>query len=151
VSLSTLSEYQGDQIDMTCKRCDRRGIYERKDLVKKFGPRSLSPKSGGGWQSVAIVMEQTFAKQSFPAWRKQVSPSRWPDLSDESSTENPAASIHINHYCSISGCKRWGGLCLAKDWGEPQGSAPHIIYIGPSKPDTSLSKLPTGTDRPIRH
>jgi hypothetical protein len=37
MSLVTLQDYRGERIDMSCRRCDRHGVYERKALVKKFG------------------------------------------------------------------------------------------------------------------
>ena len=37
MTLPTLSDYRADTIDMSCKRCDRHGVHERKALVKKLG------------------------------------------------------------------------------------------------------------------
>lgn len=37
MSLPTLKDFRGERIDMTCRRCDRHGEYDRKALVKKFG------------------------------------------------------------------------------------------------------------------
>lgn len=37
MSLPTLKDFRGEQIDMSCRRCDRHGVYDRKALVKKFG------------------------------------------------------------------------------------------------------------------
>jgi len=35
--LPTLRDYEGKIVEMVCKRCDRAGSYERKQLAKKFG------------------------------------------------------------------------------------------------------------------
>lgn len=40
MSLPALKDFQGEKIDMACHRCDRRGIYDRKALVKKFGAKT---------------------------------------------------------------------------------------------------------------
>jgi hypothetical protein len=39
-------------------------------------------------------------------------------MTDESRTANPAASIHVNHYCCIEGCGKWGGFGFARSRGE---------------------------------
>jgi hypothetical protein len=37
MSLPRLKDYRAETIDMSCRRCDRHGVHERKALVKKFG------------------------------------------------------------------------------------------------------------------
>jgi hypothetical protein len=37
MSLPALRDYHAQTIDMSCKRYDRHGIYDRKALIKKFG------------------------------------------------------------------------------------------------------------------
>jgi len=39
-------------------------------------------------------------------------------MSDESRTSDPAASIHVNHYCCIDGCGKWGGFGFSRSRGE---------------------------------
>lgn len=37
VSLPKLRDFRGDKIEMVCHRCDRHGVYDRKQLVKRLG------------------------------------------------------------------------------------------------------------------
>ncbi len=32
-----LRDFRGEKIDMDCRRCDRFGVYDSRELVKKFG------------------------------------------------------------------------------------------------------------------
>ncbi|SFB60040.1 hypothetical protein SAMN03159496_05624 [Rhizobium sp. NFR07] len=37
MTLPVLRDYRAETINMSCKRCDRHGVYDRKALVKKLG------------------------------------------------------------------------------------------------------------------
>lgn len=40
MSLPRLKDYRGETVDMSCRRCDRHGVFDRKSLVKKFGAQA---------------------------------------------------------------------------------------------------------------
>ena len=41
-------------------------------------------------------------------------------MSIEGHSNQPEASIHVNHYCCVEGCGRWGGFGFSENRGEPQ-------------------------------
>jgi hypothetical protein len=40
-------------------------------------------------------------------------------MSDEGRTQQAEASIHVEHYCCIPDCGKWGGLGYSRTRGEP--------------------------------
>lgn len=41
-------------------------------------------------------------------------------IDQDSRTEQPRASIRVNHWCCVSGCGQWGGFGIAKGTTEVQ-------------------------------
>ena len=39
-------------------------------------------------------------------------------MTEESRTTNPAASIHVDHWCCVNGCGKWGGFGFSRSRGE---------------------------------